>query len=200
MWAILPARDEERGSRKRGARSSTSAYGRRNDSNEANDRRPNALDLNPTARRRLDRVTDQSLSTPAARPGNQSETGSGLRGREEGLDGAAVTSARRALELRKKGGAESLGSTRRVRSGLDEAVEGGEWAVRLRGFGTRGGAGAPPARRSGIAAPGVGGQGGRCRLRGHPCSPCPARGSERAHSVSRLGRCPKQGEPRCGGF
>lgn len=41
------------------------------------------------------------------------------------MDGAAVTSARRALELRKKGGAESLGSTRRVRSGLDQAVGGG---------------------------------------------------------------------------
>lgn len=54
------------------------------------------------------------------------------------MDGAAVTRARRALELRKKGGAESLGSTRRVRSGLDQAVgEGGVGGEAPRVWGSR---------------------------------------------------------------
>lgn len=208
MWAILPARGEEKGSRKRGARSSTSAYGRRNDSNEANDRRPNALDLNPTARRRLDGVTDQSRSTQAARTRSQSETCSGLTGAGVRISRRCGDEPGRALEVRKKGGAESLGPARRVRSGLDQAVgRGGEgWAVRLRGFGARGGAGAPPARRPGTAAPGVAGPGGRCRRRGHPARPA-SRAEVSGHARPRLGtlgprlcRCPKQGEPRCGGF
>lgn len=56
----------------------TSASSRRNDSNEANDRRPNALDLNPTARRRLDETTDQSRSVQTTKTGNQSETCYGI--------------------------------------------------------------------------------------------------------------------------
>lgn len=47
----------------------------RNDSNEANDRRLNALDLNPTAHRRLDEATNQSRSAQISRSGNRSEAG-----------------------------------------------------------------------------------------------------------------------------
>lgn len=109
MWAILPARGGEDGSRKWGARSYTSAQGRRNDSNEANDRRPNALDLNPTARRRLDGTTSQSPSTQAARPGNQSETCCGI--------------TRAGVRIARRSGGERLASPRVTKEGRSRVVK-----------------------------------------------------------------------------